>query len=192
QTNPALEQLTFGGAVRHNIITSLLRIPLFFRVFHSVYELRQRNVHALALNEIVTDARTVLAQQPNLTLIHLPVPHSPWINSADLHPASVDGYLRNVGVANGTLDGLRRALGANWDSSIVLLSSDHWWRDSPSTNGSRDHRIPFMLKLAGQKERVDYKGGFNTVLTRELLLQLLGGEMKNPSEVVEGIERTFR
>jgi hypothetical protein len=49
-----------------------------------------------------------------------------------------------------------------------------------------------MLKMAGQKEKVECKSTFNTVLTRELLLQLLGGEMKTPSEVVEWIERKSR
>ena len=52
-----------------------------------------------------------------------------------------------------------------------------------------DHRIPFMLKLAGQKSSVEYDHAFNTILTRELLLKLLRGEMKTPSEVVEWIER---
>ena len=77
----------------------------------------------------------------------------------------------------------------DWDKSIVLVSADHWWRDALKLNGRRDHRIPFLLKLADQKARLDCDGLFNTVLTRELLLKLLRGEMKTPSEVAEWIER---
>jgi len=40
-------------------------------------------------------------------------------------------------------------------------------------NGRPDHRIPFLLKLADQKARLDCNGLINTVLTRELLLKLL-------------------
>jgi len=61
----------------------------------------------------------------------------------------------------------------DWDKSIVLVSADHWWRDALKLNGRPDHRIPFLLKLADQKARLDCDGLFNTVLTRELLLKLL-------------------
>jgi hypothetical protein len=59
QTNPVLNQLTFSGAVRNNILTSVLRIPLVFRLFRKTYESGQRNEHALALDEITTNARGV-------------------------------------------------------------------------------------------------------------------------------------
>jgi hypothetical protein len=46
-----------------------------------------------------------------------------------------------------------------------------------------------MVKLAGQRNGVEYQGAFNTILTRALLLELLKGEMKNSSAVVEWIDR---
>ena len=95
-------------------------------------------------------------------------------------------------VADRVLGDLRRSIGSDWDNTVVLVSADHWWRDAPLSNGRRDHRIPFILKLAGQKQGVEYQGAFNTVLTRDLLLLLLRGELKNPSEVVEWIERNSR
>jgi len=49
--------------------------------------------------------------------------------------------------------------------SLVARCSGGEWR--------RDHRIPFLLKLAGQQEELDYHSLFNSVLTRELLLKLL-------------------
>ena len=77
----------------------------------------------------------------------------------------------------------------DWDKRIVLVSANHWCRDAPKFTGRRDQRIPFLLKLADQKAGRTRKGPFNTVLTRELLLKLLRGEMKTPSEVAEWIER---
>jgi hypothetical protein len=192
QSNPAVDRLTFGRALLNNTTTAVLRIPLFFRVFHNLYETRQRDDHARALAEVETNANKLLAAHANLSLLHFPVPHSPWINEATVDPRSVEGYLGNVVVADRVLGDLRRSMGSDWDNAVVLVSSDHWWRDAPLSNGRRDHRIPFILKLAGQKQGVEYQGAFNTVLTRDLLLLLLRGELKNSSEVVQWIERNSR
>jgi hypothetical protein len=192
QANPALDRLTFGRALLNHTITAVLRIPFFFRIFHNIYEARQRDEHARALAEVETNAKKLETDRPNLSLLHFPVPHSPWINERTVDPKSVKAYLGNVVVADRVLGDLRRSMGGDWDNAVVLVSSDHWWRDAPLTNGKRDHRIPFILKLAGQKQGIEYKGTFNTVLTRELLLQSLRGEVKKPSEVVEWIERNSR
>jgi hypothetical protein len=192
ESNPALDHLTFARGLQHNLTASLLRIPLFFRLFHNAYESKQRHDHASALSEITSNANKILAERTNLTLIHFSVPHSPWIHATTVRPASIDGYLENVKIADQVLGELRRTLAADWDEIVVLISSDHWWRHAASTTGRRDHRIPFMLKLAGQKQSVEYKGSFNTVLTRELVLQLLRSEIKKPSEVVEWLEQKSR
>jgi hypothetical protein len=192
QSNPALDRLTFGRALLNNTTTAVLRIPFFFRVFHNTYETRQREDHARALAQIETNANKLVAEHANLSLLHFSVPHSPWISEATVDPKSVQGYLGNVVIADRVLGDLRRSMAGDWDKAVVLVSSDHWWRDAPLTNGKRDHRIPFILKLTGQKQGVEYKGTFNTVLTRDLLLLLLRGEVKNPSEAVEWIERNSR
>ena len=56
-------------------------------------------------------------------------------------------------------------------------------------NGRRDHRIPFMLKLAGQTTGVEFDTKFNTVLTRKLLMELLRGNLAKPEEVVKWINQ---
>jgi len=77
-----------------------------------------------------------------------------------------------------------------WDGTVVLVSGDHWWRDSPlESNGTRDHRVPFMLKLAGQQTQLSYDTPFNTLLTRELLLLILQGKLRSEREVAEWLTR---
>ncbi|HSE98210.1 MAG TPA: hypothetical protein VLD57_08105, partial [Blastocatellia bacterium] len=88
-----------------------------------------------------------------------------------------------------------------WDETVVIVTSDHWWRaslwkqhyvwtdeDTPFTDDS-DHRIPFVLKLANQSRPFDYHNEFNTVLTRELILALLRGDVTTPEDVAEWLDR---
>ena len=78
----------------------------------------------------------------------------------------------------------------NWDSSTVLFTSDHHFRQDVVIDGKRDSRIPFMLKLAGQKEGIVYGTPFNTVLTGDLLLAVLRGEVTSATGAVEWIDRS--
>jgi hypothetical protein len=178
--------------------TALLRIPLVFRLFRTRYEREYqdnyRSLHRVAFDRLMLQSELLLRTDLNLKFLHYPVPHGPGIYDATTSSLTTDSkstYVDNLALADRTLGKIRELLEADgrWDSSIVLVTSDHWWRGSPLVNGRHDHRIPFMLKLAGQKSSVEYDHAFNTILTRELLLKLLRGEMKTPSEVVEWIER---
>lgn len=52
-----------------------------------------------------------------------------------------------------------------------------------------DHRIPFVVKLAGQHEQLTYTSGFNTVLTHDLILALMRGEVTSPGGVAAWLDR---
>ena len=66
-----------------------------------------------------------------------------------------------------------------WDDTIVLVSSDHWLREENKT----DRRIPFILKMPGQKTGISYDAPFNTVVSHDLVLALLRGELKDAEGV---------
>ncbi len=77
-----------------------------------------------------------------------------------------------------------------WESTTIIVSSDHWLRKALwRYEGETDHRIPFMLKLAGQKKGVTYEKPFNTVLTRDLVLAILRGEITSIDEVVTWLDK---
>src|SRR5262249_39109455 len=64
-----------------------------------------------------------------------------------------------------------------WDSTAVLLSADHWNRASILLDGKIDHRVPFLLKMPGQRESIAFDRPFNTVLSHDLLEAYLHGEI---------------
>ena len=80
-----------------------------------------------------------------------------------------------------------------WDRTSVLISSDHGLRNEADPDGTREAQVtggggplpsvPFLLKLAGQDHALQYGPAFNTVLTHDLILSLLRGELTSPESV---------
>jgi len=151
---------------------------------HSYQSIRRKAL------EVVTD--------PGLGLIlaHFNVPHGPHAYSRargdfTLKNSPINGYLDSLALADRSLSELRAAMESAgvWESTTVLISADDPYRESEALDGKLDPRIPFLLKMAGHGEAVTYDGAFNTVLTHDLLLAVLKGEVKDPAAVTAWLDR---
>ena len=126
-----------------------------------------------------------------LILLHLPPPHWPGVylpgknKFTCLGVEGPAGYFGNLVLADHELHTLRRAMEAagQWDKTWVILSSDHWWRKSESYDGMSDHRVPFLVKSPGVSLPMNYSHQFNTVLTHDLILAILRGQLTNQAGV---------
>jgi Sulfatase len=143
----------------------------------------------------------------DLVFVHSPAPHPPGIYDRDKNEfslASHNGYIDNLELVDRTVGDLRRAMEAAgvWESTTVIISADHWWRtemwsrgpfwtreDAAVSHGKMDHRIPFLVKLAGQREQITYTPGFNTVVTHDLVLALMRGEVTSPGAVAGWLDQ---
>jgi hypothetical protein len=122
-----------------------------------------------------------------LILLHLPPPHAPgvYLPATDGFTsrgiALPRGYFNNLVLADHELGLMRRAMesAAVWDKTWVILSADHWWRESQTYDGLVDHRVPFVLKSGGGGEPLVYGRQFNTVVTSDLILAILRGQVNN-------------
>jgi arylsulfatase A-like enzyme len=148
----------------------------------------------------------------SLVMIHFPAPHFPCQYDRRKDDFTVDdfavksrcNYFDNLELVDRTFGDLRRAMerAGSWDNTVVLLSADHWWRteiwprnqswteeEQAVKSDDADHRVPFMLKLKGQREGLIYQPSFNTVLSQELILALLRGELSAPADVTAWLDR---
>ena len=114
-------------------------------------------------------------------------------------------YLDNLELMDRSLGEVRRSMEdmGTWETATVLVTSDHWWKTGVQESSSQPlstseeaafadrigHRVPFLLKMAGQKEAMTYESAFNTVLTHDLLLALLRGKVCTPNSVVSWIDQ---
>lgn len=132
-----------------------------------------------------------------LTLLHLPAPHKPGIYlpdedrfSARLFVSKVTGYFNNLVLADRELGKLRRAMEASgqWDETWIIVSADHSWRDSKLYDGVRDYRVPYLIKPPGAPEPATYNHPFNTILTHDLILAILRGELTNRQDTAQWLD----
>jgi hypothetical protein len=160
---------------------------------------QSRRLHRLAYSKTLADAQQLVADPRfGLVLCHLPVPHFPGIydrhkNKFTLTNFDVaESYLANLIVADQALGELRRTMekSGTWETSTILVSSDHWWREATTLDGKLDKHVPFLLKLAGDHQPVTYTPEFNTVLTHDLILAILRGEVTHPDDAIRWLDRT--
>ncbi len=153
--------------------------------------------HAL---EIVSDPTIGLA------LIHLPVPHPPAIFNRKedvLTTRGHIGYIDSVALADRTLGLLRASMeqAGIWDRTAVIVSADHGWRtyiwrggaewtpDEELASHQDTSGVPFLVKLPRQTSGVVYNQRFNTVITRQIITEVLKGQLTDPNQLAEFIER---
>jgi hypothetical protein len=177
------------------------RIPGMLPETYHLEETRKRFSYLLdRARELVADPTI------GLSLIHLPVPHPPAIYNRSTRSMTVAGgvgYLDSVALADLTLGILRQSLeqAGLWDRTALLISADHGWRTSmwrsrtdwTAEDEAASHNstsgIPFLLKLPGQTTGLSYARPFNTVVTRQIILSILGGRLTDPAQVPDSIER---
>ncbi len=153
--------------------------------------------HTRMYHGVMGDA-TQLIGDPNyaFTVIHLPIPHEPHgydrkTKTFTLGNSPYTGYVDSLALLDRTVGELRQTMerAGTWDSTTVLFTSDHHYRQDVMVDGVTDYRIPYILKLEGQKEGVAYSPAFNSILTGELLLAVLRGEVADSAAAVSWIDR---
>jgi hypothetical protein len=90
-------------------------------------------------------------------------------------------YFDEVALADRSMGELREAMerGGVWDSTAVIVSSDHWYRAKPLIGYPKDTRVPFMVKLPGQTRGMRFDEPFNTVVTKRLIEDLENGSISD-------------
>jgi arylsulfatase A-like enzyme len=145
--------------------------------------------------------RTVADPRLNLVFVHLNVPHPPWIYSESKDTFSSDPettYLGNLRLVDRTIHDLRQELEAagTWDNSTILLAADHplrlaeWTKQALGGKPWTPHsEVPFLLKMAGQKQGVAYDRPMQEVVTKDLLLAILNREVTTPQQVAAWLDQ---
>lgn len=174
-------------------------------VFPGIYPREEKR---RTFSYLLDRARQIVADpSTGLALIHLPVPHPPAIQNR-IHGAMTGerriGYLDGVALADDTLGALRQAIeqAGLWDRTALLVSADHGWRtyiwrggpewtDDEEVAARNDTSgIPFLLRLPGQTSGVFYSKPFNTIITRQVIMDILGERLTDLTMIPALIERS--
>ncbi len=151
----------------------------------SVSPWNSRAMHDIRHREMQDAALTLVADSTlSFVLLHLPVPHYPWIfdegvGAITWQSFGPQGYRGNVRLADHDLDEIRRGLDSSPGAgrTTLIVTSDHPWRRSAELDGGSDPRVPFLLHFPGAREAMTLTGPINTTRTGELVLAILRGEV---------------
>jgi hypothetical protein len=141
--------------------------------------------HTAVYHQMMARARQVVVNPAyGFSVVHLPVPHNPFVydrrtKTFTLGNSPIKGYIDHLALLDLSIGELRREMerAGVWDSTTVLFTSDHENRQAPSLDGKNDYRIPYLLKLASQKAGMAFPERFNSVVTADLLLGVLKGNI---------------
>lgn len=164
-----------------------------------------RREHLTDYLALMREAESVVVDRKfGLLFIHLSVPHPPYIYDragTNLTTTGESSYLDNLALADKALGQLRSKMeqAGVWEQTTVVVSSDHWWRSdywrsrifrSASDPDERrvDHRVPFILRLAKHDTTLNYNAPFNTVLTHDLILEILQGRIAAPEQAASWLD----
>jgi hypothetical protein len=152
--------------------------------------------HTRVYRAMLGDAEK-LAIDPDfaLTLVHLPIPHAPFVYNRrtgefTLGNEPVRGYVDALALLDRTVGEIRGIMerAGVWDATTVIFTSDHSFREAETFDGKADERIPYLLKMSGQKDGISYGRKFNSVLTGDLALAILRGEVGDAAAVVQWLD----
>ncbi|REJ77574.1 MAG: hypothetical protein DWQ47_14465 [Acidobacteria bacterium] len=142
----------------------------------------------------------------DLTFLHLPMPHPPFIfkrENGQIDPNATGNYFDAIKYADNVLGEIRQTMTENgtWDNSFVIVSSDHAFRkddlkakhewsalEKEQIDKASEFRIPFIFKSANGTTPVQFTNEFNTLITRDLVMAILNGEISTNEEAAKWIE----
>jgi hypothetical protein len=169
-----------------------------YQICAMVPSLHTRRLAVDRVNGLLASAREVVADtNTHLAFLHLPFPHRPAIYRAStgdfttLNFSMPGGYFDNLALCDRVLGELRRAIAqAGLDNRTwLLVTSDHWWRDSYCADGKVDWRVPFLLKAPRDNEPGTFATRFSTVVSQSLLLAILRGEVRDHQGAAAWLEQ---
>jgi len=174
------------------------------------YKLTRRQHSVSYFATLKAAASMITDPDLDLILLHLPVPHPEGIYNRYKAAFTLDesnDYLDNLEVADMTVGKLRHLLETSGldDRTALLVTSDHpfrkniwslrptWTAEERATLGGKAcPSVPFMLKLPGQSASAAYHREFNTVITAQLLLDVLRGDLHSSNDVMAWLDAHAR
>jgi arylsulfatase A-like enzyme len=138
---------------------------------------------------VIEDAADLAADSTySLVLLHLPLPHSPWIwhrhtNQFRVNILGDEGYVGNLALTDRVVGRIRAEMTqrGTWDATTFIVTTDHPWRLKLLRGRSTDPRIPLMIKLPGMKTGERIATPTNSIVVSLLLPALIDAQIPDPT-----------
>lgn len=150
-----------------------------------------------------------LIKDPGLdfVFVHCPYPHLPAYYSLEQDRFSHDlsaNYFGNLKMVDHFFGEICSELKKNqlWDETLLIVSSDHWFRESWSQlpfwyeldeaelalAKAPELRVPLLIKAIGQKDALTFNKPFNSLILHSLVLEIMDGKVQTALELHSWLE----
>ena len=175
----------------YNVFSSLV-----VKLWPFVQDRRLEHTYAIK-NSIELGLKFVSDPDLDLIFLHYHFPHSPYFYNPSSDEVSVTDffldYFDNLILVDKTLGRFIEGLKETnlWDSTSILISSDHGWRKENWTNdwktesGNEDHRVPFILRIPNENLGMDQEVPIDTIYSRIIVDDLLLGKIRTHEDIIE-------
>jgi hypothetical protein len=203
----------WSGSSQYNSVGNSLPEMVFSRL-RSLYETVYRSPFGQSLsntrhiwvteNVVAKSLEVACDSTVGLALLHLPVPHPPYFYNAatgkndraatpvtGIFRQTQAGYIDALALTDKIVGQLRHSMeqAGVWDATTVIFSADHPFRHRRGLDGHPvSRRVPYLVKMAGPQEQLSYSAPFSALLTRQLILAILSGELSRPQEIPSWID----
>ena len=126
----------------------------------------------------------------DLVFLHLPMSHAPYFYNratSSFGPESPrsEGYWNGLALTDKCLGMILDAASAKAvkDRTVLMLTSDHSYREPINVGAKRDYRVPFIVRFPRDSRGVDYPASLETTTLRRVVAAILGDEVQTSSKL---------
>lgn len=162
-----------------------------------IFDKRLERAFIFNMNKIhKTVIENILSKNHDFMFLHYSVPHKPYLfdlPTEKLSPyvsRSPKNYLGNLKKVDNILGDIRRALESSgqWNDTVIVLSSDHSWRQSEEYDGQRDFRVPFLVKMVDGKG-VTLSKPLPTLITKSFIEAIMRNKVTDTSSAIDWLSK---
>ncbi len=153
--------------------------------------------HRIAVIHAMTEESRRDAADPSFDFVflHMPAPHQPHYydratRTFTKRNAGVESYPDSLALADLMLGEIRDSMtrAGLWDTTTVLVTSDHRNRNAIDFDGKTDWRVPYLLKLAGTSAHAAYTAPLQTIVTKALLEAVFDCQVETPAQAIQWLK----
>jgi len=191
------------NSVGDSLAAMLINRPrsLYENIYRSPFGQSLSTQRHIEVTDNVVGKSLEVARDPRvgMALLHMPVPHPPYFYSAvtgkndrgatpiaGIFQQTQEGYVDALALVDKIVGELRRTMeqAGVWDTTTLIFSADHPYRHRLALDGHQVSRhVPYLVKLAGPQTPVHYDAPFSALLTKELILAVLRGDLARAEDI---------
>jgi len=159
---------------------------------------------SILFKEISASAKEVLTDPKiNFCFLHFSIPHPPIIFDRNTKKISttLNSYSDQLMLVDKTIENIQNILIESdmWDSSTLILTSDHWFRpslwnsfpelisisenDKKNAAERKNSLVPLLIKMPYQKQTISYDKPFNAIVLHNLVLDIFDNNVSNETQL---------